>query len=92
VTEPNIKDLNFEIYKLRISDIFRQYDDITRTYAISDPIIFAGTDFATLTYTYKINGIFRELKIMDTISEGVLVLTFRKEGESWKIFKQESNK
>jgi hypothetical protein len=92
VTDPTVKSLNFETYKLRISDIFRQYDDIKRTDSITGPIHFAGPDFATLTYAYKIDGIFRELKVMDTISEGVLGLTFRKEQESWKIIKQESVK
>ncbi len=89
VAEPSVKNLNFSTYKLRISDIFRQYNDIKRTYSITSPIIFNGPDFATLNYTYKIDGIFRELKIKDTISEGVLTLTFRKEGDSWKIIRQE---
>lgn len=92
VADPTVKSLNFETYRLRISDIFRQYDDIQRTSSITGPICFTGPDFAMLTYAYKIDGIFRELKIKDTISEGVLALTFRKEGESWKIFKQESGK
>ncbi|MBI5554838.1 MAG: hypothetical protein HY920_03160 [Elusimicrobia bacterium] len=92
VTEPNIKDLNYETYKFRIADIFRQYDDIMRTYTIAGPICFTGNEFAVLNYAYKVEGIFREIRIKDTISEGMLVLTFRKEGESWKIFKQESNK
>lgn len=92
ISDPTVKSLNFETYKLRITDIFRQYDDIKRTYSVTGPIVFTGPDFATLTYTYKQDGIFRELKIMDTISEGVLTLTFRKEQGAWKILKQESIK
>lgn len=92
ISDPTVKSLNFETYKLRVTDIFRQYDDIKRMYSISSPIIFAGPDFATLTYTYKQDGIFREIKLMDTISEGVLILTFRKEQGAWKIIKQESLK
>ena len=92
IDDPTVKSINFETYKLRINDIFRQYDDIKRTYAISSPLLFAGPDSAMLTYTYKIDGIFRELKIMDTISEGVLTLTFRKEQGTWKIIKQEALK
>jgi len=90
ISDPTVKSINFETYRLRIADIFRQYDDIQRTSSITGPISFASPDFATLTYTFKINGIFRELKIMDTISEGVLTLTFRKEQGIWKILKQES--
>jgi hypothetical protein len=92
VSDPTVKSLNFETYKLRINDLFRQYDDIIRTYAVTGPIRFTGPDSAILTYTYKIDGIFREQKINDTISEGVLDLTFRKEQDSWKIIKQESLK
>ncbi|MDD5491720.1 MAG: CARDB domain-containing protein [bacterium] len=92
VEDPTVKSLNFETYKLRISDIFRQYDDIKRTYSITGPILFTGHDLATLNYTYKIDAIFREIKIMDTVSEGALILTLRKEQGIWKILKQEALK
>ncbi|MDD5131546.1 MAG: CARDB domain-containing protein [bacterium] len=92
IDDPTVKSIDFETYKLRINDIFRQYDDIKRIYAISNPIVFAGPDSATLTYTYKIDGIFRELKILDTISAGELILTFKKEQGTWKILKQEAIK
>jgi len=89
VINPNVKDYGWQEYRYVISDIFRQYDDLQRVYKIDLPICFNGKDAATVIYTYKLEGTFREQRTHDTVSEAVLQLTLRKEGPAWKIFRQE---
>lgn len=89
VINPGVKDYDWQEYRYVISDIFRQYDDLQRVYKTDLPICFNGKEAATVVYTYKLEGTFREQKLRDVVSQAVLQLTLRKEGNAWKIFRQE---
>lgn len=90
VMEPTIKNLDYETYKYRISDLFRQYDDFQRTYIKIDPVSFLADDRAVLTFSFTLEGIFREQKIKETISESSMRWTLHKESGNWKIIQQET--